>query len=155
NATLDQVRSLELGAQGLYDRRAAAPPQALRLSRCCTDSMITRRRTAAVWACKARIKAPCTGVNAQPRRAITSWAIRSRSIRLEWSTRLPFHQLANEGTYFGKSEPDGSRLQKIPMLLPVLSKVPSPVLVWSPMKEPTLFEPLATGSPLITTFTSP
>ena len=71
------------------------------------------------------------------------------------SRNSPFHQFMNDGTCFGANRPAGKSWLKTPTLVPVLSKVPSPVLTWSPRKQPTLLRPVAIGWPAMVTLTSP
>ena len=61
----------------------------------------------------------------------------------------------NEGTCLGRRIPAGRTLHITPMAVPVLSMLPMPVRVWSPMKQPTFAWPVGTGSPCSGTKTSP
>ena len=61
----------------------------------------------------------------------------------------------NDGTCLGSRMPAGRTLHITPIAVPVLSMLPMPVRVWSPMKQPTLAWPVAIGSPWSGTWTSP
>src|SRR5690242_2320884 len=102
-----------------------------------------------------RYRAACTSEHVPPLRRITSAAVCSRLFISVLSRSLPFHQLQNEGIFLGSSPPAGSRLQKAPTFVPVFSRVTRPVLVWSPIKQPTLVQPVGTGRPFTLTVTSP
>ena len=65
----------------------------------------------------------------KPRRAITTPAVRNSESTSSFSHKCPFHQLENEGRCRGKKPPEGNKLQNTPATVPVLSKVPSPLLV--------------------------
>src|SRR5205814_2056808 len=104
------------------------PRYALRRSRRSSLSRTARPRSGAVWSYSSRYSTASASPHARPRRPITFAAVCTSRGRLALSVRLPSHQLQNDGTYFGSSRPDGSKLQKTPAFVPVFSSVPSPVL---------------------------
>ena len=57
----------------------------------------------------------------------------------------PYRTAVNDGTCLGKSGPAGKTLHITPIAVPVLSMLPRPVRVWSPMKQPTFAWPVANG----------
>ena len=91
-----------------------------------------------------------------PRREVASRAV-SYSRRLPGpSLTTPLCSQANEGMNFGSSMPGMASWAIAPTYAPVFKSVPMHVFTWSPIRAPTLFEPVSIAvRPSRTTLTRP